>query len=194
MLVSHAHYDHLDMPSLRMLRREGPIVVPRGSGRLLRGLDDVIEVEVGERVPLGSVTVTAVAADHAVQRRPLGERTPALGYLVERVYFAGDTDLFGGMRDLAGRVDVALLPVWGWGSRVGPGHLDPERAARAAALIEPRVAIPIHWGTLAAIGAQRGEDPYAPPRAFAAAVARLAPGVEVRVLAPGERTVIMPFT
>jgi L-ascorbate metabolism protein UlaG (beta-lactamase superfamily) len=85
-----------------------------------------------------------------------------------------------------GPLDVALLPVWGWGPSLGAGHLDPEGAARAAALLAPRVAVPIHWGTFARIDLLR-EDPLPPTRAFAEAVARLAPGVDVRVLAPGER-------
>ena len=53
------------------------------------------------------------------------------------------------MSELAGSIDLALLPVWGWGPTLGPGHLDPARAATAAALIAPRVAVPIHWGTFA---------------------------------------------
>ena len=98
-----------------------------------------------------------------------------------------DTDLSPAMEALAGRVDVAALPVWGWGARVPPGHLNPERAAQAAALIRPRLAIPIHWGTLVAISSQRGMDPLEPPGAFADAVARIAPEVEVRILMAGER-------
>ncbi len=60
---------------------------------------------------------------------------------------AGDTALFSGMARLAGHVDVALLPVWGWGPRLGKGHLDPRSAAEAVRLIRPRIAVPIHWGT-----------------------------------------------
>jgi len=67
------------------------------------------------------------------------------------------------------------------------GHLDPERAADAVARIRPRIAVPIHWGTLRAIGARRGLDPVAPPRAFAKTVGHLAPDTEVRILLPGER-------
>jgi L-ascorbate metabolism protein UlaG (beta-lactamase superfamily) len=82
---------------------------------------------------------------------------------------------------------VALLPVWGWGPRVGPGHLDPDRAAQAAALLRPRVAVPVHWGTLASPGVWWRGDPAEPARRFAARVAELAPGTLVRVLAPGGR-------
>ena len=67
--------------------------------------------------------------------------------LAHTVYFAGDTDLYDGMADLAGKVDVALLPISGWGPKVGEGHLDGHSAAEAAALIKPRYVVPIHWGT-----------------------------------------------
>jgi L-ascorbate metabolism protein UlaG (beta-lactamase superfamily) len=89
------------------------------------------------------------------------------------------------MRELAGDLDLALLPVAGWGRRLPPGHLDPERAARAAALLRPRYAVPIHWGTYAAPRAQRG-DPESPAREFARLAAAHAPDVEVRVLRPGD--------
>ena len=65
-----------------------------------------------------------------------------------RVYFAGDTALYPGMTGLAGRVDVALLPVGRWGAPQGPARLGPATAVEAAELVGARVAIPIHWGTL----------------------------------------------
>jgi L-ascorbate metabolism protein UlaG (beta-lactamase superfamily) len=95
------------------------------------------------------------------------------------------------MADLAGTIDVALLPVSGWGATLGPGHLDPERAAEAVARIAPRVAVPIHWGTLAPRRPLKPHpEPDAPPWQFAELVARDTPAVEVRVLRPGERTVV----
>ena len=103
------------------------------------------------------------------------------------VYFAGDTDVFDEMADLA-PLDVALLPVAGWGPRLGPGHMNAERAAQAAALLRPRVAIPIHWGTFHPTYARRGAWFTDPPQEFAAHVADVAPSVEVRVLEPGEST------
>jgi L-ascorbate metabolism protein UlaG (beta-lactamase superfamily) len=194
-LLSHAHHDHLHPRSLRQVARECPVLAPRGCGRMLRrrGIREVIEVQAGDRVAVGGIPIEALPAVHDGRRYPVGRPRPALGFLIDgpvRTYFAGDTDLFPEMEELAGRVDVAALPVWGWGPRVPPGHLDPERAAQAAALICPRTAIPIHWGTLVAIGSQRGMDPLEPPSAFADAVATLAPDVEVRVLVPGERSVL----
>jgi L-ascorbate metabolism protein UlaG (beta-lactamase superfamily) len=103
------------------------------------------------------------------------------------VSFYGDTDVFDGMRELEGTLDVALLPVWGWGPRVGPGHMNPSRAARAAALIRPRVAVPIHWGTLMRPGVWWRHDTALPTRQFGELVAQQAPEVTVQVLEPGER-------
>ncbi len=189
-LVSHAHRDHLDRRSLRRLSTGCPVLAPRGCGVIAGGAHDVIELVEGDRVPVGNITVEAVHAAHDGRRNPFGRRVAALGYLLEGplcLYFAGDTDLFPGMADLAGRVDVALLPVGGWGPRVPAGHLDPERAAEAVARIRPRIAVPIHWGTLRAWGSQRGLDPVAPARSFAQAVDRHAPGTDVRILMPGQQ-------
>ena len=105
-----------------------------------------------------------------------------------RVYFAGDTDLFDEMRELAGAIDVALLPVAGWGAHLPAGHLDPPRAAQAVALLEPRIAVPIHWGTLASRALRQLGDLEGAPREFAELVADVAPAVEVRILQPGEST------
>jgi L-ascorbate metabolism protein UlaG (beta-lactamase superfamily) len=90
------------------------------------------------------------------------------------------------------RIDVALVPVSGWGPRLGPGHMDPLDAARAVALLAPRMAIPIHWGTLSPLGGARRHRAllHDPPRLFARHVARLAPAVEVRILEPGRQTVL----
>jgi L-ascorbate metabolism protein UlaG (beta-lactamase superfamily) len=193
-LISHAHHDHLHVPSLRHVPGRPRFIVPRGLGRFIRGRD-VLEVAPGDRVEIGPVRIDAVRAEHDGRRRPFGPTAPALGYRIagsSNVYFAGDTDLFPEMRELAG-VDVALLPVWGWGPRLGAGHLDPERAAEAVAMINPRMAIPIHWGTFYPYAfARLWPRPLGdPPHDFARAVAKVAPACVVHVLAPGE-TVEIP--
>jgi L-ascorbate metabolism protein UlaG (beta-lactamase superfamily) len=215
-LISHLHQDHLDLPSLRLLGLHTPLLVPAGAGAWLRGRGfyDVCELGVGEQASVGALTVTAVPARHDGRRPPRGPRGPALGFLVsgwrsrpeagepgpasfpvhasQTVYFAGDTGLFADMANLSPAPDVALLPVAGWGSTLGPGHMGPLDAARAARLIQPRLAIPIHWGTLQPIGRVRRHPPHLadPPRLFAEHVASLAPGVEVRILAPGQETAL----
>jgi len=193
-LISHLHHDHLDLPSLRLLPAGTPLVVPRGAAVMLHrhGFADVRELAAGESTEVAGVEVLAVEAVHDRHRLRIGLHADTLGYVVGgTVYFAGDTDLFDGMADLAG-IEVALIPVWGWGPSLGHGHLDPEAAARAAALLQPRIAVPIHWGTFFPVGleALRGSALIEPPRVFARHVAELAPEVEVRVLAPGDELVL----
>jgi L-ascorbate metabolism protein UlaG (beta-lactamase superfamily) len=193
-LVSHLHPDHLDFPSLRRIGRDVPVVVPAGAGRTLRrrGFEGAIELAVGEATRIGAAEVGAVPADHDGRRYKLGPRVDAIGFEIRaggrRLYFAGDTGLFDEMAELAGGLDVALLPIGGWGPKVGPRHLGPRRAARAAAITGAAIAIPIHWGTLlrAGLASRRPELLTDPPREFVARLAELAPETEPRVLAPGE--------
>lgn len=167
-LISHGHYDHLDSKSLARFDRATRVIAPKR----VRGFADVLEVAAGDEVAVGEVTVAATPAEHV---------RGSIGFLVNgsaRIYFAGDTDLFDGMRELA-PVDVALLPIAGWGPRLPPGHLDPARAAQALELLRPRIAVPIHWGTYTRVGLKRDEEE--PARRFA----ELAAGFEVRVLPVG---------
>jgi L-ascorbate metabolism protein UlaG (beta-lactamase superfamily) len=188
-LVSHVHRDHLDRPSLRRVPADVPVIGPPGTRRFVPGAREVHELARDESVELRGMTVRATHAVHQVRRT--WRSVPAIGFLLEgerRVYFAGDTDRFEEMSAL-GPLDVALLPVWGWGPTLGPGHLDARGAAETLALLRPRRAIPIHWGTYFPLGLGRGGHPTleAPPREFVRRAAELAPEVEVRVLRPGER-------
>jgi L-ascorbate metabolism protein UlaG (beta-lactamase superfamily) len=191
-LISHLHADHADVRSLRAVRCRGPFVAPHPGSAWLsrRGLASATDLRAGEHLGVGSLRVTATPATHDRRRWWFGPAADPVGYLIRgsrSVYFAGDTDLFLAMAELGGQVDVALLPVWGWGSRLPAGHLNPESAAAAAGLIAPAVAIPIHWGTYAMTRAsRRAEDRERPAREFAAYAKRYAPAVEVRTLAPGE--------
>ncbi len=192
-LISHAHYDHLDLPSLEKLGKKLPVVVPRGLGGLLRKrrFESVVEVEQQETIRIGALEVRAVPAEHEGSRGPFGVSASAIGYVVTgstSVYFAGDTDLFDGMAELR-PVDVGLVPIWGWGPGLGPGHLDPKGAAEAVALIRPKLVIPIHWGTYFPIhlGLRRAPGFVdLPPAEFVTAVEELAPEVTVSVLRPGQ--------
>jgi len=190
-LISHVHHDHLDRPSLRELAHPDTIAVgPRGVTPLLHDLPfgRVREIAAGERVAVAGSEVLAVPAWHDVRRWPGRRQHDALGFLVERIWFAGDTAFDPAMEELRGQVDVALLPIWGWGPSLGPGHLDPVAAARAAALVAPQVVVPIHWGTLLPLGTHQrhGAVLTEPAEEFAAQVARAAPGVRVATLAVGE--------
>jgi L-ascorbate metabolism protein UlaG (beta-lactamase superfamily) len=189
-LISHAHMDHLDLPSLRLIDPSARVVLPKGWADLAvrAGLRNVIEVEPGDTATFGDVEVRATFAEHDGHRMPLGRDSQPVGYVVTgdaRVYFAGDTDLFDGMRDLADHLDLALLPVAGWGTRLPPGHLNPELAAEASALLRTRYAVPIHWGTYAGPGV-RPSEPAAPALEFERFARSRAPEVEVKLLRPGQ--------
>jgi L-ascorbate metabolism protein UlaG (beta-lactamase superfamily) len=197
-LVSHLHADHLHRPSLRRVTARA-LVVPAGGESLVRRSwpGPVVSLRPGEGTAFGDgVRVSAVPAHHDGRRHPLSHhRGPALGYLVEaaarRVWFAGDTGWFDGLADLA-PVDVALVPVGGWGPTLGPHHLDPDEAARAAAAVGARHAVPIHFGTLWPTGLRavaRGtfEERFGRPgRRFADAVTSSGGATQVHLLRPGD--------
>jgi len=191
-LLSHLHHDHLDPASLRLLGHSVPLFVPKGAGALLRrkGFRRVTEMTAGDTAQLGPLHIHATYADHRSIRRPFGPASESLGYVVAgsySIYFPGDTDVFPGMNALHQNLDVALMPVWGWGPTLGEGHLNPARAADALSLLQPRIAIPIHWGVLRPTGMHYFTTDFLklPPLAFAHHASRVAPGVAVHILQPG---------
>lgn len=154
---------------------------------------DVTEVRVGDRVDLDGPQLTAevVPAAHRSGRRPHSRVTaPPVGYVISgegrRVYFPGDTDLFDAMADL-GHIDVAMLPISGWGSSLGTGHLDPTRAATATGVIKPGIVVPIHWGTYAPEDGRRKLPRWfdVPPQQFEQALADAGLSHHLRLVDPG---------
>lgn len=192
-LLSHLHADHLHMRSMRLLGPDHLVVAPRGATRYLarHGFNRVVEIAAGETLSINGVAIEATPAEHPPRPLPGRPKTACLGYLVRgsrSVYFTGDTDIFDGMADFGPAVDVALLPVWGWGPTLGVGHMDPYRAAQALKLLNPSLAIPIHWGTYFPAGLRPllPELISQPPYAFAQFANRMAPEVQVCVLDPGD--------
>jgi L-ascorbate metabolism protein UlaG (beta-lactamase superfamily) len=198
-LVSHLHLDHLDLPSLQRIPPEVLVIAPAGAAAWLRaqGRPNVVELAPGESTDVGGIRIRAVPARHGGFRSPRGPRAIAVGYLIEgrrTVYFAGDTGLFDGLAALAGDVDVALLPVAGWGPTLpARTHLNPVRAARAAGLIGASTVVPIHWGTYRPLGlrwAMRA-DPRQPAEVLVRAASKLAPGSTIVPLDIGA-TIALP--
>jgi L-ascorbate metabolism protein UlaG (beta-lactamase superfamily) len=199
-VLSHMHFDHMDYASLRMIPGDVPIIAPLGASRYLEGKvgHRVIEMEVGDTVRMGGVEIHATPSRHESGFYwPMWHPKTVLSYMLvgsQTVYFVGDTALFDTMRELGENyaIDVALLPVWGFGPYLRGDHMTPEDAASALGMLQPLVAIPIHWGTLHPLGPwwKKMGFMHRPPRAFALEAARRAPATDVRVLAPGESTLI----
>lgn len=197
-LLSHLHHDHADLPSLRLLPRGTPVVTSNRSARWLsrRGLHGTA-ASTERWLPLdpdSTVAVRLAVARHG--SRPMPHRpNDAHGHLIRsgscRIWVAGDTALFLQMAEipklLDGPVDLAVLPISGWGPRLSRGHLDPVQAAEACALVGARAALPVHWGTLHPPGLRdlpRGwmDEPL---DRFTTALARLSPSTTAILLAIG---------
>jgi L-ascorbate metabolism protein UlaG (beta-lactamase superfamily) len=196
-LVSHLHQDHCHLPSLARFAADVPLVVPAGAEHLLRGLagDRLVPMSPGDVVEVAGVRVEALFASHDGRRHPWSRTDPpALGFRFESgagsCWYPGDTEL---RDDLAAvdPVDLALVPVGGWGPTLATGHLDPDQAADAVRRVGARWAVPVHWGTFWPAGlehvARANHDRLftSPGPRFARALA--GSGVEAVVLAPGER-------
>lgn len=197
-LLSHLHADHFHLPSLRAVPGEPLFIVPRGAaGLIARGLGRAagrrcVELDQGEETMVGPVRVRAVKAAHPGGRAPWSKmQAPALGFVVEgnsRSWYGGDTGLFDEMSEL-GPLDLALIPVGGWGPTLGAhGHLDPVDAAEALRRVRASWAVPVHYGTFWPVGMDRVRPHmfHEPGAEFARQAARTAPDCRVRVLRQGE--------
>lgn len=200
-LVSHLHHDHAELASLRMLPDVPVLALPAAASWLRRkGVRTAVALDVGQTWSLRGVEVAAVEAEH--RHRPMPHRpSDACGHVVSApggsTWLAGDTELFGGLEAVpaaagSGSVDVAVVPVGGWGPHLSPGHLDPDAAAQACARVGATAAVPVHWGTLHPPGGHLAPRGWMrrPGPAFAAALAARAPGCRAVVLHPGQSTTL----
>ncbi len=173
-LLSHNHYDHLDLTFVGRLagRRQSEFIVPSGVASFLRSrnVDPLHELDWGQSVTLGQTTIHSVPALH-FSGRGLFDRNRTLwcGYVIEAagrgIYFAGDTgfgDHFARIRERFGPLRLALLPVGAYQPQwfMSPVHMGPEEALRAHEILNPGASIAIHHGTF-----QLGDDgPDTPKR------------------------------
>jgi L-ascorbate metabolism protein UlaG (beta-lactamase superfamily) len=160
-LISHNHFDHLDLPTLRQLAARGSstfVVAARGA-RLLRSqrIESVHELDWGESLAISGFIIHSVPALHFSARSILDRnKTLWCGYIIEYpeslVYFAGDTGFgshFAQIREKFGSPQVALLPIGAYEPRwfMSPVHMAPEEAVRAHEILGAKTSIAIHHGT-----------------------------------------------
>jgi L-ascorbate metabolism protein UlaG (beta-lactamase superfamily) len=155
-LITHAHFDHLDKRTLRKVAAEQPIVVPRNVGRLVHGLgfDRVHELEVWESMQLGPVKVTMTPAHHWGARMLADSHRGFGGFLIEvegrSILHCGDSAYFPGFAEIGKRlpVEIALLPIGAYDPPSGREvHMTPEDALRAFVELGARTFVPMHYGT-----------------------------------------------
>jgi N-acyl-phosphatidylethanolamine-hydrolysing phospholipase D len=196
-LLSHDHYDHTDLPTVRRLAARGvPFVVPRGVGELVREAGGVVAGELAwwESTEVAGVSVTCVPSRH-FSGRGIGDRNRRLwaGFVVSgktrRFYHAGDTAIFEGFAEIGrrtGPIDIALLPIGAYEPRamMGPIHLNPEEAVQAALDLGARRIVGMHFGTF-----DLSDEPLdEPPRRFLAEAAQRGLAERASVMAIGETT------
>ncbi|MCA1782700.1 MAG: MBL fold metallo-hydrolase [Dermatophilaceae bacterium] len=180
-VISHDHYDHLDMPTIQALDRlqHCRFVVPLGIGAHLErwGVDEsrILELDWSESTSVGSVELTAVSSQHfsgrGIRRNPTLWASWVAASPAGSVYFSGDTGYFDGFERIGrdfGPFDAAFMAVGMYDPAWRPVHLDPEEAVQATAELGARLAVPIHWCTFALAPHAWSE----PPERFVAAAER----------------------
>lgn len=193
-LLSHLHLDHADVASLRLLPTT-PILASAAVASWLsrRGLM-ARAVSTAWQPVAGSprAEVRLVPAEHHARPLP-GRPINATGFLLRSpsgsVWFAGDTSAYPQMSQLphwaGGRIDVALLPIHGWGPRLSAGHLDAAGAAEVCRVVRPRFVVPIHYGTLhpAGLNLRRMDWMHSAAEVFAQVLPSVAPDTTLVQLA-----------
>jgi L-ascorbate metabolism protein UlaG (beta-lactamase superfamily) len=193
-VISHDHYDHLDLPTVRELLRSqtAPFVVPLGIGEHLRkwGVPEkrIVELDWDESITIGELTLTCTEARHFSGRFFARDTTLWASWVLagprHRVFFGGDTGYtpaFAGIGARLGPFDLTLLPVGAYNDAWHAIHMDPEEAMRAHGDLGGRMFLPVHWATFN-LAFHRWAEPVERVLAAAERV-----GARVVVPRPGER-------
>ncbi len=168
-LVTHAHFDHLDKKTLRAVAADQPIVVPNHVGSLVKGLGFQTIHELGhwESLEYGPLKITLTPAFHWGARMLHDQHRGFGGFLIEyagkTVFHCGDSAYFPGFAEIGARtkIDIALLPIGAYDTVSGrDAHMNPEEALLAFQELKARVFIPMHYGTF-----RLGYEPLSEPPA-----------------------------
>lgn len=156
-LISHEHWDHLDKPTLKRISKNIPVVISKGLGKKIKklGFNDVRELEWWGSTEINRAKITAIPVKHAISK-------PS-GFIIEYnnkvVFFAGDTGLSDEFKEVGKKflIDIAILPIGDYRPHVSfiPGaskwmrvfHMAPGDIPVAMEMLQPKMVIPIHWGT-----------------------------------------------
>lgn len=194
-LITHNHYDHLDLPTIRRLPSETEFIVPQGLAHWFgkHGRNNVRELGWWESINLEGLRVTSVPAQH-FSSRTLWDRNRTLwcGWVLqsgsETVYCAGDTGYCATFREIGerfGPMDLSLIPIGAYAPRwfMQPVHVDPAQAVQIHMDLRSKLSVACHWGTFCLTDEPMDE----PPKLLARALSKAhIPPQTFRVLAIGE--------
>ena len=184
-LVTHAHFDHLDRRTLRRVAADQPIVVPIGVGNLVHdlGFQIVHELDYWQAIKFGSIAVSLTPCYHWGARFLADLHRGFGGFVIEAegrsIFHCGDSAYFPGFREIGEHydIDVALLPIGAYDAPTGREvHMNPEEAVKAFAELRAKTLVPMHYGTF-----RLGFEPLNEPPERLLACAR-AHGIEEKVL------------
>jgi L-ascorbate metabolism protein UlaG (beta-lactamase superfamily) len=170
--ISHAHFDHFDLPSLKRIGKDALYIVPKDNADLLTsaGLPNVVELSWWETHRVGDLKVTLVPSQHWSMRFPW-DRNRRLwgGFVLEGpegvAYHAGDTamkeDVFRSIKERVAPIDWAMLPIGAYDPKwfMQPQHMGPEEAVHAYELLGAKHFLAMHWGTFKLTDEPLGEPP-----------------------------------
>ena len=166
-LVTHAHFDHLHKPSLKILKAREGIIVPSGSASLVRrlGFPAIHEVKVWDRLLFNEIEIIHTPSHHWGARFLHDTHRDYGGYIVraggKSIFHCGDSAYFDGFHEIGKRheIDIALMPIGAYEAPSGRDvHMNPEEAVRAFADLGAKVMIPMHYGTFP-LGNEPHEEP-----------------------------------
>jgi len=155
-LITHAHFDHLHLPSLRAIAAGQPVIVPEGVGGILKrcAFSRIIELGCWETLHFRNLEITLTPARHWGARMIHDTFRKFGGFLIRddrrTVFHCGDSSLFDGFTEIGKRadIDIALMPIGAYDAPSGrPVHLNPEEALDAFEMLDARCMIPMHYGT-----------------------------------------------
>ncbi|MCA1963129.1 MAG: MBL fold metallo-hydrolase [Prosthecobacter sp.] len=190
-LITHAHFDHLHLPSLRRIARGQPIVVPKGVGSVVKrcGFGQIVELETWQQARFRDLRITLTPARHWGARMIHDTHRGFGGYLIEgqgrTLFHCGDSSMFDGFQEIGRRaeIDLALMPIGAYLAPSGrPVHMNPEEALDAFEMMGARHMVPMHHDTF-----PLGGEPIHEPAEWLAKSASLR-GLDdrVRLLHEGE--------
>jgi len=166
-LVTHAHFDHLDRRTLRRVAADQPIVVPHGVGNLVHrlGFNIVHELDEWQTVELGPLKISLTPAHHWGARFLADTHRGFGGFVIgadgRSVFHCGDTAYFPGFKEIGERynIDIALLPIGAYDPPLAREvHMNPEEAVRAFSELQANTLVPMHYGTFP-LGYEPMEEP-----------------------------------